>query len=128
MGFLKPCWKQDLTEHRFHIKYWSHIFVTWSFTIFNQPKAHVVIFLLWFDKQASIKVEVLLILQDELNVLQAIGGKGGQKNEKVKWWELQTQFIVMAAAKKIQGAAEIVHGVFYPETNLRHSAVATCTK
>lgn len=128
MDFLKPCWKQDLTEHRFHIKYWSHIFVTWSFTIFNQPKAHVVIFLLWFDKQANIKVEVLLILRDELNVLQAIGGKGGQKNEKVILWELQVQFIVMAAAKKIQGAAEIVHGVYYPETNLRHSAVATRTK
>lgn len=72
---------------------------------------------------------MLLILRDELNLLRAIGGKGGKKkNEKVKLWVLQAQFIVMAAAKKIQGAAGIVHGVYYPETNLRHSAVATCTK
>lgn len=48
--------------------------------------------------------------------------KGGQKNEKVKLWGLRVQFIVMAAAKKIQAAAEIAHGVYYPETNLRHSS------
>lgn len=67
---------------------------------------------------------MLLILRDGLKGK----GKGGQKNEKVKLWEPQAQFIVMAAAKKIQGAAEIAPGVYYPETNLRHSAVATCTK
>lgn len=57
--------------------------------------------------------------------------EGKVARKKMKSWndgELQVQFIVMAAAKKIQGAAEIVHGVYYPETNLGHSAVATCTK
>lgn len=106
MDFLKPCWKQDWTEHRFHIKYWSHNSVPQSFTIFNQPKAHVVIFLLWFDKQANIKAEVLLIVPDELSVLHATGGKGGQKkNEKLEWWGTASTVYCDGCSKENPGSS-----------------------
>lgn len=33
-------------------------------------------------------------------------------------WKLQEQYIMMSVEKKIQGPGEIVHSVYYQETNL----------
>lgn len=35
-------------------------------------------------------------------------------------WKLQAQYIMMAIEKKIQGTDEIVHSVYYQDTNLMY--------